>query len=344
MRPWLSRAIAVAGFLYPVALGVILLLFCVVGERWWVTAVALYLPRFGWGLPLPILILALWWAKRPRLLWTQAVAFGILWFGLMGFVMPWPVAASHGATLRVLSYNANSGAAGPDALDAEIARFSPDFVALVEVLYTDDSSVVAMLRRRYPIVTGSTQFIVASRFPIVETTSPPKLDYYGALRSPRFVRYVVASPLGKVAVYVMHPISPRESFYKMRGEGLRREIASGRLFHGTHAPEVEDNCGLRRLQAEAVSQAAARETLPVVIVGDTNLPVRSQIYAQHLSKFVDGFVAASWGFGYTYPRKLPWMRLDRILSNDRLRFTNFEVGSSKASDHLCVVADLTAAR
>jgi endonuclease/exonuclease/phosphatase family metal-dependent hydrolase len=153
---------------------------------------------------------------------------------------------------------------------------------------------------------------------------------------------VVATPLGKVALYVMHPISPRESFYHMRGEGLRREIASGRLFEGAHAHEVQANSGLRRLQVAAVAADAARETLPVLIVGDTNLPVRSQIYGEILSRFADGFAAASWGFGYTYPRKLPWMRLDRILANDRLRFVSFDVGSSRASDHVCVVADVRA--
>lgn len=344
MKPWLRRAIAIAALSYPVVLVVVLLLFRRVGERWWVTGMALYLPRIGWGLPLPFLVALILWARRPRLLWAQVLAFGVLWFGLMGFVVNWPSSTGAGPTIRILSYNVNSGAAGADAIDAEIARFSPDFVALEEVLYTQDSPVVAALRRRYPIVTGSTQFIVASRFPIVETTYPPKLPYYGALRSPRWLRYVVAAPLGRVAIYVLHPISPRESFQQLRGDGFRHEIASGRLFHGTHGPEVQANNGLRRLQIATLAESALRDALPVIIAGDTNLPSSSEILGEQLGRFVDGFSAAGRGFGYTYPRKLPWMRLDRILANDRLRFIGFVVGASRASDHLCVVADVAAAR
>ncbi len=34
------------------------------------------------------------------------------------------------------------------------------------------------------------------------------------------------------------------------------------------------------------------------------------------------------------------MRLDRILATDDLNFTYFEVGTSNASDHRCVVAEI----
>jgi hypothetical protein len=50
---------------------------------------------------------------------------------------------------------------------------------------------------------------------------------------------------------------------------------------------------------------------------------------------------AGWGFGYTYPYNLfRWMRIDRIMASDQLRFVGFQRGSSTASDHVCVVADL----
>src|SRR5690349_1679232 len=151
MRPWLARAISVTALAYPVALVVIILLFRAVGERWWVTSVALYLPRLGWGLPLPVLVALLLWAKRPRLLWTQVLALALLAFGLMGFVLPWPVAKATRPILRVLSYNVNSGAAGAEAIESEIERFSPDVVFLEEVMYVEDSQMVLTLRRRYPL-------------------------------------------------------------------------------------------------------------------------------------------------------------------------------------------------
>jgi hypothetical protein len=66
------------------------------------------------------------------------------------------------------------------------------------------------------------------------------------------------------------------------------------------------------------------------------------VFDRYLSHYVDGFTAAGAGFGYTFPngKHLPWMRLDRILAASPLRFVEFYVGDSPASDHRCVVADL----
>ena len=60
-----ARAALVLSALYPAALVLIIAAFLILGERWWVTAVALYLPRIGFALPLPVLLLALW-ATGPR--------------------------------------------------------------------------------------------------------------------------------------------------------------------------------------------------------------------------------------------------------------------------------------
>ena len=80
---------------------------------------------------------------------------------------------------------------------------------------------------------------------------------------------------------------------------------------------------------------------PVIIAGDTNLPGLSFVFHRSLSGFQDGFTRAGWGFGYTFPTNhVPWMRIDRVLASDELRFVRFEVGKSLVSDHHCVVADL----
>jgi endonuclease/exonuclease/phosphatase family metal-dependent hydrolase len=107
-----------------------------------------------------------------------------------------------------------------------------------------------------------------------------------------------------------------------------------------------DNVGLRTLQVETFLDEAAAETGPVVVAGDTNLPDPSVTLRRYLSHFDDAFTAASWGFGYTFPNNKKWgpaMRLDRIFTAGKLRATRFEVGRSLASDHYCVVADVTRA-
>jgi endonuclease/exonuclease/phosphatase family metal-dependent hydrolase len=147
--------------------------------------------------------------------------------------------------------------------------------------------------------------------------------------------------MGRLTLFNVHPVSPREDFSVLRGHGLRREILSGHLFSGDAEPAIQANAGLRALQAQAIADAVASMGGPTIIAGDTNLPGLSGILRHSLSQFQDGFQKAGWGFGYTYPNdRRPWMRIDRILATRELRFLRFEVGRSAASDHLCVVADL----
>jgi endonuclease/exonuclease/phosphatase (EEP) superfamily protein YafD len=273
-------------------------------------------------------------------LWTQLAALLVLVFPLMGFVLPWPASRSPSSpVLRVLSYNIDSGNGGADEIVAEIDRHAPDVVFLQEVSAAEP--IESLLRARYATVRTGNQFIVASRYPILSTTDPEKLDYEGRHRSPRFLRLVLDTPLGAIVFYNVHPLSPRETFYSMRGHGFRREILSGRLFSSATSAVFQANSGLRARQVEAFSDAAGRETSPVVIAGDTNLPGLSFLLNQYLSEYQDGFSKAGWGFGYTFPSdRGPWMRIDRIFASEGLRFVRFEVGRSRASDHHCVVADL----
>ncbi len=328
---------ALAGVVYPLSLAAIAAAFRLVGERWPAIAVALYLPRAAFGLPLPFLVAALIAARYPRLALLQIVSALVLLFPLMGFVVPRRVPSKRG-TLRVLSYNVNSCHGGADEIAKEIDRFSPDVVLLQEC---DTDRMAPPMRARYTVVQTSTQFLVASRFPITAADDPDKLPYGGRERSPRFLKRVIQTPLGPIAFYSVHPISPREGFVAVR-HNLPRELRAGRFPVDLGAPVLVENFGLREVQVRTFAEQAARETMPVIIAGDTNLPGGSVVFDHYLGRYVDGFTAAGQGFGYTFPngKHLPWMRIDRILTVAPLRFTSFVVGDSPASDHRCVVADL----
>jgi vancomycin resistance protein VanJ len=315
-----------------------------VGERWWVTGVTLYLPRILFAAPLPFVVLALLWLGPRRLLWTQLAAALVVVFPLMGLVVPWPTPRTAGAaTVRVLSYNIDSAVNGFDELVREIDRYSPDIVTLQEIGSVE--SLGALLRARYPTVNVRNQFIIATRYPILSTLDPEKLENEGRLRSPRFVQQVLDTPLGRIALYNVHPVSPREAFYELRGKGSRRDFLlrgwlRDLLSSGSNLI-FEGNAGLRALQVHTFADAARQETLPVLIAGDTNLPGLSFVLHRDLSRFRDGFDAAGAGFGYTFPGgRRPWMRIDRVLASESFRFVGFQVGTSFASDHRCVVADL----
>jgi endonuclease/exonuclease/phosphatase (EEP) superfamily protein YafD len=337
-----GRIVAALAVLYPAALAFAWAELRLVGERWWVTGAALYLPMAGFLLPLPVLTALVWLVRRPYLYATQAVAAVVAVVGLMGFVVPLPHFGAHGPAMRVMSYNVDSQHRGVDAIVAEVDRFKPDVAAFVEVV---PPGLEAPMHDRYPNVVSNGQFLVATRYPVLSTRDPERVPWYGRQRSPRYIEHVLDTPLGHVALYVVHPLSPRDDLGAIRGrQGLKAEILSGRLLHPAGADVIQINSGLRRAQVEQFSAEASRESIPVIVAGDTNLPVGSEIFASNLSRLQDGFREAGWGFGYTYPndKRFAWLRLDRILASEELRFVDFSVGASKSSDHRSVVADLVA--
>jgi endonuclease/exonuclease/phosphatase family metal-dependent hydrolase len=340
-RRWLRTVAIGLAVAYPAVLLLTVLLLRFEGEEWWATALGLYLPRWIFAAPLPFAVAALFAYKERKLLVTQAVAVVLLAFPLMGFVLPWFSGKSADEpVVRVLSYNVNSGHGGYDKVAEEIEGYSPDIVFLQECAFGIER-IAELLKVRYDNVLVSSQFLLATRYPVVSSFDPEKLPHEGRLRSPRFVQYLVETPIGRIAFYNVHPVSPRFGLYRIRGAGLRREILSGRLFAGENTNTLLSDSALRGEQVEAFSRYAEQEHDPVVIAGDTNLPGLSVYLHRHLSRYQDGFNAAGWGFGYTFPAdKTPWMRIDRILASDQLRFVDFQVCRSRVSDHLCVVADI----
>ena len=336
----LRAVLVVAAFGYPVAIAVLVLALYFGGENWWVTTALLYAPRMVFAIPLPIVVLCLWLGGERRLLWTQLVAACLLLFPLLGLVLPWPVAAQSGArSLRLLSFNANSGFGGPPAIAKEIVAASPD-IALIQEGQFGGGELCDELRAHYPYVEASTQFAVASRFPIVSTTDPERLPYFGRQRSPRFMRYLIETPLGKIAFFSVHPISPRGALHIHRFHDVLHQLRTGAFLTGDPEADLGGNTGLRAIQIEAAANLASKEQVPVIVAGDTNLPGLSTILRKNLSAYGDAFRSASWGFGYTFPDKHPFLRLDRILGGPELRFTSFRVACRGVSDHLCVVADI----
>jgi endonuclease/exonuclease/phosphatase family metal-dependent hydrolase len=345
MKKWGPRAATALAVSYVVGLVVAILLLRFGGERFLVTTVALYLPRIGFLVPLPFATIALLVFGPRRLLYSQVVAALLVLFPIMGFGLPrlLPSARAERVGFRALSFNVDSMKDGPDRVAAAIEAEQPDVVLLQEY-WGGHGEFVDRLRRTFGTVHVSGQFVLATRFPMLDATDPERLLYYGKSRSPRFMRYVLETPLGPVAVYSVHPVSPRFGFYSLRGEGLRYEILSGRLFSAANAGPMREDTGLRIMQVRTISSHAKNEAFPVLVAGDTNLPSLSPALSEHLSWLTDGFGSAGSGFGYTFPSQRPWMRIDRILSSPSLGFSSFKVSCRGVSDHLCVVADVQSAK
>ncbi|HET9953616.1 MAG TPA: endonuclease/exonuclease/phosphatase family protein [Polyangiaceae bacterium] len=324
-------------FAYPASLALVALALRFVGERHWVTSLGLYLPRFPFGLPLlPLVGLLLLFGLR-RLLWTQAVAAWLFFVPLMGWVAPLPTFGSTDKSLSILSYNVNSGWGDYQKVADEIIARSVDLVFTQET-FNDPTPFLDRLRARYPVVEHHGDFVLASRYPIVSVTEPERIQMPGRLRSPRFIRYVVQTPVGPVSFYNIHPISPRGGFYALRAGGFKNRLLSGQFLRGEGSESLQEMADLREKQIAAAAEMASHDPNPKVLLGDMNLPGLSRVFGRYLSDYQDGFRKASWGFGYTFPNRddFPaWMRLDRILASDEFKFLEFDVGC-QASDHRCV--------
>jgi endonuclease/exonuclease/phosphatase (EEP) superfamily protein YafD len=335
-----DRLVKFLAIAYPIALLGIIVAFRLVGERFWATTIGLYLPRVGFALPLPVVTLLVLWRLPRRWLLTQLAALVLVLFPVMGLRLPAAPSATAGAFhLRLLTFNIAQGQFGTDKIIAELQANDPDIILLQETT----AGQYAELRQSLPGYhhQDSGQFWLASRYPLEEMDQPPFIPHGGKMRSPRFVSYVLQTPAGRVRLFNVHIISPRDALDEVHGEGLKYEIASGRLFRGTAAGTVVDNTELRVKQLTAIAEGAHQSADPVLIAGDTNLPTLSWALAHNLGDFQDGFATAGSGFGYSFPAgRRAWMRIDRILADDHFRFVSFRVMRTRASDHYAVMADI----
>ena len=311
-----------------------------VGEDFWLTGVALYLPRVFFLAPCLVLLPFAFALRLPRVLAVQLVAALLVVFPLMGFVMPHPRASANGPQIRVMSYNVKHCHAGAEALTARIQHHAPDVVLLQEVCDWR-KGLIERLREEYPVVYSSDQFVLATHYPLGAVRDPGMFEVNGEEFHERFARYELETPLGRVVFYNLHPLSPRYAFYALRGMRVRTSLREGKLWRGGYAEDaVHENFTVRERTLQTALDLAARDTLPRVLAGDTNLVGLSPMLQRHFAPYRDGFESAGWGFGYTFPSLAPWMRLDRIFASTDLRFVSFQTGCAQDSDHHCVVAQI----
>ena len=77
---------------------------------------------------------------------------------------------------------------------------------------------------------------------------------------------------------------------------------------------------------------------PVIILGDFNDTPQSYTYQQLLKGRRDAFIEQGSGWGATYQKPLPFLRIDYILHDEELICTHYQSSSSIKSDHSLVEA------
>ena len=341
-----SRVIRFLAIGYLIALMAAVATLRLVGERWWLATVALYLPRIGFGFPLPFVVAALLWTRSYLLLPTQVACAVIVLFPLMGLRVGGPQAPTPGAwRFRVFTANVGNDAGGTAHIVTRARSADPDVIVLEEV--ADTPFEIERLRAGFAgyAFWSSGQFAVASRFPIEDAALPPP-QRLGERFVPRnYARLRLITPAGPVRLYAVHPISPHGAFDQLRGDrprdGFADELLTARVFDPRAPAIVQENTARRISQVRAFADDARQSPEPVLIAGDTNLPGLSWALATLLGDYHDAFADAGRGFGYTYPAwHRRWLRIDRVLGGPRVRFLSAESAPPRLHDHLPLTADV----
>ncbi|MDB4284294.1 endonuclease/exonuclease/phosphatase family protein [Akkermansiaceae bacterium] len=162
------------------------------------------------------------------------------------------------------------------------------------------------------------------------------------------------------AVVVNGKIEFEVPVLKYRSQLLTAKLASGeavqlmnvhlqgaatnlRLWERKAWQEHRVNRELRQIELAAtmglLRQKTAYPRIPALVAGDFNAPANDAVYKLLGNDFTDAFEAVGTGWGNTYHRSLPLLRIDHIFSSSKLIPVRSKAVRLDGSDHRMVIAD-----
>lgn len=90
---------------------------------------------------------------------------------------------------------------------------------------------------------------------------------------------------------------------------------------------------MRSYQVRRTMDHIENSPYPVIVCGDLNDVPYSYTYFKLRTQMANGFEQAGHGFGFTYNKTLPFLRIDNQFADDFFTFTKFSTGNVKYSDH-----------
>ncbi|MFJ3926099.1 endonuclease/exonuclease/phosphatase family protein [Streptomyces sp. NPDC090022] len=264
------------------------------------------LPWAGAAVP-PLAVLAL--VRRSRTALVAVLVPAVTWGFLYGGTLTGKQRPGEG-DLTVVTHNVDDANPDPAATARALAATGAQLIALEELVEPATATYERAFAGRYPYHEVRGTVGLWSAFPLRDTRAVPIMPFTRALRT------TVDTPKGPLTVYVAHlasvRLSPSAGFTT-----ARRDAAAGRL-------------------AEAVRGGPAGPTL---VVGDLNGTVDDGALAPLMSGLREAQDAAGEGFGFSWPKGLPFARIDHILVRDLTPVASWTLPAT-ASDHLPVAASV----
>lgn len=310
------------------------------GERHWLLAILLYIPSITWILPsLSLLPLCVVFRFRYAVFLTAFFLVHV-WLS-MGF--QWGGQEDGDAAKAVTLVSNNVGNNGKTTVD----RFAEEHGA--GILLFQEAARAAYYRDKYPGWTLAVkgEFALATRFTVKESDFLAE-PTWGIV--PVAARYVIeVEPGVDLVVYNVHLPTRRFIMNGLRGMGLASAVVGRSGGYGGQIRSQNRDFfeGQIRL-TEALIARAQKESLPVIMMGDFNIPARGYLYGLLSDTFQDAFVEAGSGFGYTFPGQThnplalfrPWLRIDHAFVGPKIKVIAAEVEADRPSQHRGIAVSL----
>ena len=168
-------------------------------------------------------------------------------------------------------------------------------------------------------VRGDGDLFLASQFPIVSTDRIVNDEGWRVIAA----RYELKAPFGRLHLVNLHLDTPRQALELVRHPD--RHL-------GEYLQETID---VRRRQSQKVAAWVPNYWMdvPLLVLGDFNLPPESKIFREYWGGYEDAFASAGNGYGYTKFTRWWGARIDHLLAGPGWRVTGCRVGPDVGSDH-----------
>ncbi|MFD4879268.1 endonuclease/exonuclease/phosphatase family protein [Streptomyces sp. NPDC058420] len=264
-----------------------------------------FLPWFGLLIPV-LLVLAL--VRRSATALIAIILPTAVWLNLFGGLLLSDKTGT-GGDLTVATHNVNAENPDPAGTARDVAASGADIVALEELTASAVPTYAKALAStyRYHSIEGTVG--LWSKYPMSGVRAVDiKLGWTRAMRA------TVATPEGRIAVYVAHLPSVR---VKLEAGFTARQ---------------------RDTSADALGEAIAAEPLKrKILLGDLNGTMNDRSLNAVTSQMRSTQGAAGSGFGFSWPASFPMARIDQIMVQGVEPVTSWTLPRT-GSDHLPIAA------
>ena len=276
----------------------------------------------------PILFVLLWLAvsildfvaNGKKALPASLVSGVLVLLFFLNISLPWQRVSGE-ADLVAVSYNIQAGLGGPEKVANFLREQKADVLCLQEARPpvvnpdVDPAPILAKELNDYYHARGGVkgELLTLTRFPIEEQSER-----------------VIGKWARVLDVTVTHNDSPLRILNVHCVMGSPGGLSPSGLEHSARA---------RHEQATKLMEIAREKDVPTILLGDFNTTPNSRAHQILSGELNDNFGRAGFGLGWTFPARLPLLRIDYVWSRG-FDCTDVRLVSNRLSDHYAVKAGL----